>query len=171
MRKKLLLLSGAVFFVTVSFVVWRLLRLKASEPPPERDPFLRSIQLMEKPEEQTFSPQEFEELVRFASHPNELIRTHALVALARCQSGSQRSRALEIMRKALQDPSDTVCIFALRGLAALGGSEDIPRVEPFLNHPNPLVQSRARKTLEMLKRKSQSSKLQLQMNRRAAGGI
>jgi len=126
---------------------------------------------MEKPEEQTFSPQEFEELVQFAAHPNELIRTHALVALARCQLGSQRSRALEIMRKALQDPSDTVRMFALKGLAELGGSEDIPRVEPFLNHPNPLMQSRARKTLEMLKRKSQTSKLQSQKNHRVAGGI
>ncbi|GIV06938.1 MAG: hypothetical protein KatS3mg017_0140 [Fimbriimonadales bacterium] len=50
MRKRLLYI-GAVFFVTVSFVVWWLLRLKASEPLPERDPFLGSIQLMEKPEE------------------------------------------------------------------------------------------------------------------------
>ncbi len=152
MHKKVLVGTAAVLVVITGIIVaWQVLRPPA---PTSKDPFLRSIQLMEKPEGRPFSAQEFEELVRFSSDPNELVRTHALVALARCQSEPQRSRALAIMRQSLHDPSETVSIFALRGLALLGDASDIQRVKPFLEHPNPLVRSRASKTLAALREKN-----------------
>lgn len=143
-----------ILCVVAGIGVWGWFRLRLAEPPPAKGSFQRSVQLSEK--DKPLSPKEFEEAVQLASHSNPVVRTHALVALAKCKGEAQRARALAIMRRALHDPSDTVCIFALRGLADLGDATDIPRVQPFLNHPNPLVRSRARKTLDILQKRSQT---------------
>lgn len=153
MGKKVWIIAATSLFAATGLIVWWLV-YSPSEVPPAKDPFLRSIQLVEISKDRPFSTQEFEELVRFSSHSSELIRTHALEALSRCQSEPYRSRALAIMRQLLHDPSETVCIFALRGLAALGDSSDVQRVKPFLEHRNPLVCSRASKTLDALREKS-----------------
>lgn len=130
--------------------VWMTQRNRVAQPLPAQDPFLRVKELQHKPEGQAYTPQEFEELVKLASDQNDLVRVRALTALFRSQEGEQKRRALEVMHRALHDPSAVVRAYAVSGIERLGSKQDAPALLPLLKDSEPRVRQRAERALRRL---------------------
>lgn len=126
------------------------------QPSPAHDPFLRVKELQHKPEGKGYTSREFEELLQLASNPDVLVRVRALTALFRAQPGEQKQRALEVMHRALRDPSAVVRAYAVSGIERLGSKEDVPALLPLRNDPEPRVRQRVERALQRLGYRAQS---------------